>query len=71
MHKQQQSKTGKGFFIRDNGRYPPQVRSILTTIGENPVISVVLVKTPLDKVAQAFSSALTFENFNKIYKKIL
>ena len=69
MRKSKQSKSGNGFFTRDAGRYPPQVRSILSTIGDNPIISISLVKTPLDMVAKAFSSAITFGKFSKVSKK--
>ena len=48
-------KKGSGFFIRDAGRYPPQVRSILSKIGDDRITSITLVKTPLDMVAKSFS----------------
>ena len=69
MNKIKQSKSGKGFFTRDAGRYPPQVRTILTTIGDNPIISITLVKTPLDMVAKTFSSIITLGKFSKASKK--
>ena len=69
MKKTKQCKTGKGFFTRDAGRYPPQVRSILSDIGNNYINSIKLVKTPLDKVAKAFSSAISLGKFNKVSKK--
>ena len=37
--------------------------------GDNPIISITLVKTPLDMVAKAFSSAITFGKFSKVSKK--
>ena len=48
MKKTKQCKTGNGFFIRDAGKYPAQVRTLVSDIGDKPIISITLVKTPLD-----------------------
>ena len=69
MKKTKQCKTGKGFFIRDAGKYPPQVRSLLSDIGDKPIISITLVKTPLDLVAKSFSSIISLGKFGKVSKK--
>ena len=62
-------KKGSGFFTRDAGRYPPQVRSILSKIGDDHITSITLVKTPLDMVAKSFSSVISLGKFSKISKK--
>lgn len=69
MKKTKQCKTGKGFFIREAGKYPPQVRSLLSDIGDKPIISITLVKTPLDLVAKSFSSIISLGKFGKVSKK--
>ena len=67
--KTKQCKTGNGFFIRDAGKCPPRVRTLLLDIGDKPILSITLVKTPLGLVAKSFSSIISLGKFGKVSKK--
>jgi hypothetical protein len=54
---------GKGALLRDPTRNPPAVRRILTSIGDELVTSVQLIRTPLSTFSR---SALNIASFNAL-----
>ena len=54
---------------RDDIRH--KLELLLLDIGDKPIISITLVKTPLDLVAKTFSSVISLGKFGKVSKNIL
>jgi len=56
--------SGRGIFLRDPNRNPPKVRKLLEKIGNQPVTSLMLVRTPLEKGTKSLLNIASFGKLN-------
>jgi len=59
---------GSGLFIRDSNINPPKVRSLLKRVGNEPVKSILLIRTPLAPLTK-LALELTGADLNKAMKQ--
>ena len=60
---------GDGVFMRDPTILPPSARKLLEQIGNEPISSIEIVRTPLSSFTRGFLNAISLGQFNKISKK--
>ncbi len=60
---------GDGVFMRDPGKLPPAGRQLLAQVGNEPITSIEIVRTPLSSFTKGFLNVISLGQFEKISKK--
>jgi hypothetical protein len=60
---------GEGVFFRDPGRLPPSARKLLEQVGNEPITSIEIVRTPLSSFTRGFLNLISLGQFDKISRK--
>jgi hypothetical protein len=60
---------GEGIFMRDPTILPPSARKLLEQIGNEPITSIEIVRTPLSSFTRGFLNAISLGQFDKISRK--
>lgn len=60
---------GEGVFMRDPTILPPSARKLLEQIGNEPITSIEIVRTPLSSFTRGFLNTISLGQFDKISKK--
>jgi hypothetical protein len=70
IRSQRRLQNGEGLLIRDPKINPPKVRSILKQIGNEPVSSLRLIRTPLSKLNQTLLNVASFGQLESKLKEL-
>jgi len=65
----QRKQEGDGIFMRDPTSLPPSARKLLEQIGNQPITSIEIVRTPLSSFTRGFLNVISLGQFDKISKK--
>lgn len=65
----QRKQEGEGVFMRDPTILPPSARKLLEQIGNEPITSIEIVRTPLSSFTRGFLNLISLGQFDKISKK--